>query len=459
MNMDFKLVSLAAVLAFGFLLSSCSSEPDRVGTIIEGQITVDPELDSSMDYSGIELLIAFRGVDGSPQDTLFHSITDSTGSYHGTAYIEERGIYPVLVSRNNNRVGMMNLVLAQGDTVRVNAQLPDLNQTVAIQSVEHDAYETFERLQRNFNRVVTYINNVGMSQDSVETEILKWSDLFWDFYTQSESTLAGERSASTSITLLDGWDNELMLARTDSLLSKTNRLPTDLRVQLTGYFAETEGLDRSIQFLDQLDGRLSNRDHQLPIRQDKIRLLFDSSRTNNAELLLQDFKRTYSDNESALEWAENMDYDLANLAPGRPFPEFSFTDTDGETISNETMGDSPYLIEITRFDNALYQEQFEQTVVISQIYGSHGLKIITVPLSTSDVALNAFFDERVKMWPIVDPGSFNADKLIETYNIQRLPTRFLVNDQGTIIQRYVGAEYNNIIQGLQNILTQEQIES
>ncbi len=459
MNIDYKLSCFAAVLAFGFLLSSCSSEPERIGTVIEGQITVDPELDSSMDYSGIELLIAFRGVDGSPQDTLFHSVTDSTGSHHGTAYIEEKGIYPVLVSRNNNRVGMINLVIAQGDTIRLNAQLPDLNQTIAIQSVEHDAYERFERLQRNFNRVVTYINNVGMSQDSVETEILKWSDLFWDFHNQSENTLAGERSASTSITLLEGWDNELMLARTDSLLSKTNRLPTDLRVQLTGYFAETEGLDRSIQFLDQLDGRLTNRDHQLPIRRDKIRLLFDSSRTNNAELLLEDFKRTYSDNESAMEWAENMDYDLATLAPGRPFPAFSFTDTDGETVSNETLGDSPYLIEITRFDNALYQEQFEQTVVINQIYGSHGLKIVTVPLSTSDVALNAFFDERVKMWPVIDPGSFNADELIERYNIQRLPTRFLVNDQGTIIQRYVGAEYNNIIQGLQNILTQEQIES
>lgn len=459
MNIDCRLSFLVAAVVFGFLIVSCSSEPERIGTVIEGQITVDPEIDSSLNYSGIELLIAFRGVDGSPQDTPFHSVTDSTGSHYGTAYIEEKGIYPVLVSRNNNRIGLINLVIAQGDTIRLNAELPNLNETIAIQSVEHDAYERFERLQRNFNRVVTYINNVGMSQDSVETEILKWSDLFWDFHNQSETTFAGELSASTSISLLEGWDNELMLARTDSLLDKTNRLPTDLRVQLTRYFAETEGLDRSIQFLDQLDGRLVNRDHQLPIRRDKIRLLYDSSRSNNAELLLEDFKRTYSDNKSAMEWAENMTYDLVTLAPGRPFPEFSFTDTDGETISNETLENSPYLIEITRFDNAVYQEQYDQAVVINQIYGSHGLKMITIPLSTSDVALNAFFDERPKLWPVIDPGSFNADELIEKYNVQRLPTRFLVNDQGIIIRRYIGAEFNNIIQGLQNILTQEQIES
>ncbi|CAN5279808.1 hypothetical protein BH23BAC3_BH23BAC3_06090 [soil metagenome] len=452
---------ISAILINGFLIASCSTEPEITGPVIEGQITVDPDLDSSMDYSGIELLIAYSGVDGVSRDTLFHSVTDSTGWFSGIASIEERGIYPVLVSRNNNHFGLINLVLANDDTVRLNAQLPDINETIAIQSFEHDAYERFERLQRNFNRVVSYINNVGMSQDSVETEIYKWSDLFWVFYNRSENTLAGEQSAATSISILEGWDNDLMLARTDSLLDQKNTLPADLRYQLTHHFAETEGLDRTIAFLDQLDGRLDRKEDKLTIRRDKIELLFDSSRTDNAQLLLEDFKQTYSDNESAMVWAENMTYDLATLAPGNPFPEFSFADTEGEEVSSQTLENSPYLIEITGFDNPLYQEQYDQMVVIHQIYSNHGLNIVTIPLATSPVALESFFDDRIKLWSVIDPGSFDADELIDNYNIQHLPTRFLVNDQGTIIRRYVGAEFSTIVQGLQNIITQqqEQVES
>lgn len=456
---NFRTLLFLCLIYTGSILAGCSSEPELSGAVIEGLITVDPDLDPTLDYSGIELLIAYRGFEGTDRDTLFHTVTDTAGNFSGVASIDERGIYPVQVKRNENHFGLVNLVLSPEDTVRLTAQLPDLHESIAIQSVEHDAYERFERLQRNYNRVVSYIHNVGMSQDSVKTEVLKWSDLFWDFYNTSEHTLAGEQSAAAAISLLEGWDDVLMLARTDSLLDRNKKLPAGLRMQLTNYFAETEGLDRSMAFLDQLDGRLDRKEDKFEIRREKIELLYDSSRADNAELLLEDFKQTFSDHDEAMLWAENMTYDLSALAPGRPFPEFTFVDTDGDIISSETLENSPYLIEFTRFDNPLYQEQYEQTIIIHQIYRNHGLQIVTVPLATSPVALNAFFEEQAKLWSVVGPGSFDADEIIDTYNIQQVPTRFLVNDQGDIIRRYIGPEYNYIIQGLQNILTQEQIES
>ncbi|REL38313.1 hypothetical protein DYD21_06820 [Rhodohalobacter sp. SW132] len=442
------------------LFSACSSDPEpEPGTVIQGIVTVDPELDSTTDYSGIELMIGFSDVQGGISDTLYFARTDTTGAFSGTARTDENGIYPMVVSRNNNQIGIVNLVLAKGDTINLSAVLPSLQESVDIQSVEHNEFQRYERLQRNFSRVVQYINTVGMSRDSVETEIYKWSGLFWDFYEQTDASYAGERSAVTSVSILEGWDNDLMVARSDTLLARYNRLPTDLRVQLTQYYAEEEGLDRSIAFLDQLDGRFETGERQMQIRMEKIELLYDSARTDNAETLLEEFKRTYSDHEAAMQWAENKTYDLATLAPGRAFPEFNFTTTEGETVSNASLEGSAYLLEITRFDNPLYQAQYEQTVVIQQIYSNYGLEIVTIPLATSATALEAFFDERVKLWDVVEPGSFNAEELIEKYNIQQLPTRFLVNDQGTIIKRYAGAEYDTVIQGLQNILTQEQIES
>lgn len=441
------------------LVAGCSSSSENGGPVIEGTVTVDPEIDPSGDYSGIELLGALTGPDGAIRDTLYFAETDSNGRFYGKASIDRRGIYPVFVSRNNNRLGLINLVLAKGDTVHVEAELPNLNQTASIESEEQNAFRKFERLQKGFNRVASYVNNVGLSADSLEMEITKWSELFWDFYRDNPSVYAGEQSAAASISLLMGWDNDLMLSRTDTLLNQMNRLPRELREQLTNYHAQSEGLDRSLTFLNRLQGQAETTRDLIAVRKEKIELLFDSARTDTAQQLLEEFEQEFANREQEMAWAENMSYDLEILAPGRPFPDFSFLTTDGDSISSQSLSGSPYMVEIARFDSPLYQQQYEQTVAIAQIYKTYGLTILTVPVATSDTALRAFFEERTKLWQVAAPGTFDTNELASTYNVQQLPTRFLMNDQGKIIQRYTGAEYDNVVQGLQNILTQEQIES
>ncbi len=111
------------------------------------------------------------------------------------------------------------------------------------------------------------------------------------------------------------------------------------------------------------------------------------------------------------------------------------------------------MLEITRFDNALYQDQYDRTVAIYQIYRNFDLEIITVPVSVSDVMFSAFFEERNRLWSFVRPNSFDTEALVERLNLNRVPTRFLVDSDGTIIGRYIGTEYDNILDGLQRITT------
>ena len=68
--------------------------------------------------------------------------------------------------------------------------------------------------------------------------------------------------------------------------------------------------------------------------------------------------------------------------------------------------------------------------------------------------MDAFFEERSQFWKVVEPNSFSSDSLVETLNLNRIPTRFLVNSDGTIIGRYIGTEYDDIVRGLQRITTQ-----
>lgn len=453
-----KQVTGLFLLLIVYVVTGCGSDQTEKGPIIKGQITVDSELDPSGDYSGIELLVAETSIEGK-RDTLFHSVTDSTGEFYGVASIDERGLYPLFVSRYNQPLGIFNLVLADGDTVSFNGQLPNINETATIESHEYDIYENYDRLQRNFQRVVNYVNSRGMSTDSVEAEIMKWSDLFWDLHQEYPDTYAGERAAATSASILQGWDSDLMLARTDSILERYNSLTDGLRLQLTEFYAGRDSLERSVEFLNQIEDRLKDKGQKLAVRQEKIKLLFDSSRTDRAAELLADFRQTYGDNQMAMEWADRTDYDITTLAAGKPFPEFSFQDSDGQTVSSESMSGTAFMIEFTRLDNPQYQQQYDRVLAIHQVYTNFGLEIITVPIGATDVVFNAFFEERAKYWDFIDPENIDANELREKYNLYRLPTRFLVNDQGNIVQRYVGTEFDRIVQGLQKTLTQQQTES
>lgn len=449
--------TIILLLSLAFGLAGCGPGETEGDPIIKGQITVDPELDPSGDYSGIELLIAETSVEGS-RDTLFHSVTDSTGAYNGVATIDERRLYPLLVSRNNQQLGLLSMVLADGDTIKFNGQLPNIDETATIESYENNMFEKYERVQRSFQRVVNYVNSRGMSTDSVESEILKWSDLFWDLYQETPDTYAGERAAATSTSILQGWDNDLMLARKDSILNRYDTLPSGLRSQLTEFYATRDSLEQSVAFLNQVEDRLDDNEKKMAVRQEKIKLLYDSSRTERAAELLADFRQTYSGNQMAIEWADRTDYDITTLASGKPFPVFSFQNNEGQTVSLESLRGTPFMIEFTRLDNPLYQQQYDRVLAIHQVYRNFGLEILTVPIGASDVVLNAFLDERAKYWDFIDPESFYVDELVVKYNLNRLPTRFLVNDQGNIVQRYVGTEFDRIVEGLQQTLTQQQTE-
>jgi len=173
-----------------------------------------------------------------------------------------------------------------------------------------------------------------------------------------------------------------------------------------------------------------------------------------ANRYLDEFRNYYADNRAAMEWADGVRYDLEFLSPGSEFPSFQFLTIDGDTISNESLEGRPYLIEITRLENPLYQQQFDRTVAINQIYNTFGLEIITVSLTTNQVIFNAFFEDRGVMWNIVQPGSFDADEVIQLLNVNQVPTRFLVNDRGELIRRYVGNEYDEVVRGLQQMITQ-----
>lgn len=444
--------SLCAVI---LLVAACAEKSDdKKTTYISGTITVDQELDRSNDYSGIHLYVPAPNRMAAEKDTLFHAVTDSTGSFSGIAEIDRKDIFSLIVSRNQNTFGVVNMVFADGDSITFNAELPNVQNSATVSSNENDVYNTFNRVDRNFSRVAQFISAGAITGDSIRVEINKWSDIYWELYEENPGTYAAQLAGETSLSMLQGVNDSLMLARTERVLDDYNKLLPSTKQVLLNYKANEGGLDNALSFLDRLRTIAPYQEEKISVEIERIELLFDSSRTEEATNYLMSFKEQFSSDSIAMDWAESIRFDLEYLSPGAPFPSFEYVSVTGDTISSYTLENKPFLIEITRLDNQMYQQQYDRTIAIYQIYRNFGLEIVTVPLGATPVMFEAFFEERDMFWNFIQPNSFDSDDLIEQLNINRLPTRFLVNSDGTIIRRYVGNEYQDVVRGLQQLTTQ-----
>lgn len=445
---------LFILLIVGLVSWGCSNETEEKKAHISGSITVADTIDPSGDFSGIGFTIIKQDSANSDADTLFHAETDTNGSFSGMATFDEKQRYPLIISRNNRNLGRGGVILAEGDSVFVTGQLPNLENTLKISSREHDALDTFQRLGQNFQRVMKLARAGQIKGDTLREELQKWTDLYWNVYEEKEGTFAAYLSAREAIKILEGFDRPEMMNRI-RVVDKNDQL-SDLGATFgKRYLAETKGLDSALIYLDSLSTMTEQPQNAKRIAMERIKLLYDSARVDVAQNELEAFKENYPDDESTKEWVESMTYDLTYLSPGDSIPSFKFKDN-GESISKDSLKGTPYILEVTRLSNGLYQEQFDRTVVIHSIYKNYGLQIVTLPLDESQITIDAFFEERVKPWPVADAQAFDRDELLKKFNIRLVPTRFLIDEDGKIIRKYVGNEFEDVIQGIQKIINNEQ---
>ena len=422
-------------------------------THISGNFTVPDSIDNSRDFSGIGLTIFKKDSANADADTLFHTLTDTSGKFSGLVAFEEKRQYPMIISRNNQNLMRSGVILADGDSVNITGELGNLSQTLSISSREHKAMDTYQRLNRNFARILKFARSGRLSGDTLRQELQKWTDLYWEVYEDNEGTIGSQLAARESIRILSNLDSKKMMDRIRSV--QENDQLSDLGATYgKEYLAQSKGLEPALAYLDSLSRITDDQDKAMQIDMEHIKLLYDSARVSEAQQRLKSFKENYTFDQSTRQWVESISYDLNYLSPGDSIPDFSFKQN-GDIVSRDSLLGSPYILEITRLSNSLYQNQFDRTVVIHSIYKNFGMEVVTIPLDTSQVTVDAFFQERVKPWPVANAQAFDQETLLEEFNVQVVPTRFLIDREGKIVRKYVGEEFNDVIQDIQTIIKKD----
>ena len=432
----------AALLA----TAACSNEPKPLQTVVKGTISVADSIDSSGDYSGIGITIVARDSSNALSDTLYNEVTDKSGAFMGTVQFPEKRYYNMFISRNERDLGSLGVILADGDTLTVNAELPGLDETLTLNSREHEAMKTYLRVDRGFQRIGAFARSGVIPDSQVLDEVKKWSDLYWEVFEKHQNTIASYLAAEKSASIISSLDQDKMMSRIDAALPAEYMVNVALNLGKP-YIAEAQGFDAASQYLDSLVQISSNESIKEAIKRDKIMMYFDSSRVKEAKDLLTEYEEQYN-SSSSLKWARRIRYDLNYLAPGVKIPDFSFITMAGDTVSNTSLNGDVYILEISPLANPEYQNDYDRTVIIHEIYKNYGLKIFTIPLDESELTVEGFFEERRKVWSVAELGSFDVQSMIQKFNVVQVPTRFLIDEEGVLIRKYERGEFEEVIQGL-----------
>lgn len=423
---------------------ACSRTAEKLETRFEASISVADSIDQTGDYSGFSFLIYNRLSVNDPIDTLFYGVTDTTGLVDGVIPFESPGAYPLQISRNGVNLSSMRLLLADDDTIRFSGEYPDLSATLEIDSRENRAMKVYERVDNGFNRVNLFIQTGQLTGEDIPIELQKWVDLYWEVYEDKKGTFASKFALESAITLLEKFDRKQMYEKLNQAFDEEYAYALAVTYGKE-YVANSRGFNAAVSYLDSVKN-LSDEDN---IRQTfdraKIKLHLDSAYVEQARDLLSRYERKYEDEEDYSFWYKNIRFDLYQIPPGNPIPDFEFVTAVGDTISRANMLGQVYVLEFTEMASRLYQQQYDESTVLYQLYGPQGLSYFTIPFDESVNTIIAFYEERDRFWPIADPPSFDKQQLMDDFNIQYFPTRILIDADGNIVRKYLGEEFDGII--------------
>ncbi|MCH8556175.1 MAG: redoxin domain-containing protein [Balneolia bacterium] len=450
------LISFCVLLLGVSFLTNGEAQAQSSSAEISGMITVDHTLDSTGDYSGIGVAIVHFDQFNSQLDTLFYAVTDVNGMFSGTASFRERNEYVISITRNQRLISTSTVVLADGDAVEMRGEIPGFSETFRAESVENSAVNDFRRVERNFGRVVDFINAgyTEVSQDTIPILMRTWSDLFWSIQDTHPNTLAAETGTLRSIEVIQGWDDELVLQRARQGLREMSEFKADRATIAADAITRLNGVDRGIAFIDSIRTLDISEDDHILLEMRKIELLTEHDDNERALRYLNDFRLKYADDRTLNQWSEIYLYDIQNLAKGMPMPEFELLLQDERRVTNSDFEGKYLLLEVANLASGRY---ITEHTLLSFLYEdiNDEVQFLTVPTTESPVTIQAFYEERPTPWPVAKSRQVHSAGLMDLLNVVVQPTRVLVAPDGTIIRKYSGTDLSVIENDIRTLLNED----
>lgn len=121
---------------------------------------------------------------------------------------------------------------------------------------------------------------------------------------------------------------------------------------------------------------------------------------------------------------------------GKPAPEFQLESLDGQSVSLSSFEGQPVLINLWQVRCPPCRSEMPYMQQIYDEWHSRGLVLLTINIGESSAIIEEFMQSQGLSLPVLLD---REGKVAQKYNIQFIPTTFLVDKDGIIQEKIIGA--------------------
>ena len=435
---------MAALLA----LAACGGGETDVRSALQGDVRLRADVDStSDDQSGFEVLVADR--EGGRLDTLGFAVTDRAGTFEMAIRAPERGVYPLIISRGGPPLSMDELVVAEGDTARLRIELPAGRRPLRIRSAENSAWGAYGNTKAQHNQALveaartsaadtTDVGGGGLTSAELARRVSQTSALLWSLRESFPGTFAAELASAEAVTLLEGWNDSLLIARAAEIGPENPGFVNVVRA-LRRAVARQEGQAEAVAAVHAALEGTDVQEERAALRAELVRAYVDSLDVREAAEAAHALRARHRGTSWAA-WADRTLYELGNLMPGMEAPGLAVVTAEGEPVALDSLRGRAVVLEFYRPTNPTFQRELGLRQALYQTAQAQGaaLTLLSISLEPDTLVNEALFEGRhIPGLHAYAPGGLGGP-IARLYNVGALPTRYLIGPTGTIAGKYPG---------------------
>lgn len=429
-----------SILIVGLVLLgvACQQSRSQVQSYLEGTITVASRIDTSSDYSDFRVLVLRP--EGRTVDTLGHARTDREGQFSMTVDAPKRDVYTLTIwgRQGQERLAASNYVVAQGDSGTLNLELPVDRRPIQVKSRENVALMGYQNAMAQHRRMLTKrLQAQSYQTNALVQSIRLTSSVLWSLQDSYSGTYASELAAVESLSLLDGWNDSLVVARVRKIEPSNPRYVEAVRIARDAE-ARLRGQRAALSLLDSLEAKVVNDPKRAGVQAVRIQAFLDSAQTEAALSAAQRLRSDYPDTPWA-EWARRAEYEAENLMPGMVAPNLSVRTLAGDSLTLRELRGRPVVLEYFRPGSDTYNQQLSARNSLYENTRSDSVAFVSISTEPDTLVNRAFLSNNSLPGRKVIAPNGPDDPIVTRYNVVEVPTRYLLNENGRIVREYPGS--------------------
>ena len=426
---------------FGVLFFvGCNFSGEVHQSYLSGQIMVRPDVSASEDYSGFRVLVL--EADGQSLDTLASAETDEEGRFGTTVAAPERGIYTLTLwgRRGNEQLASTDYVVADGDSATLDAAFPLRRQPLRVRSPENAALDAYRNtLAQHRSSLVKEFQSDAANSDAMGRRIRQTSSVLWRLQETFPGTYASQLAATESLSLLVGWNDSLVVERVQSIEPSNPRYVEAVQI---GRRAATRlrGQTAALDLLDTFEARATTDAQRAGVQAARVQLFVDSLQSEEALSAARTLRRDYPNTRWA-EWADRATYEVKNLLPGMEAPAFTAKTVAGDSLSLRSLRGQPVVLEYFAPGDGLFGRQLATRNTLYEATRPDSVAFVSVSVQPDTLLYRALVNNRSLPGHSVIASDGREDPVVKAYNVANVPTRFLIDADGRIVDQYRGGAF------------------